>query len=400
MARRAHGEGSYDYDERGDYWRWRGYYRDANGEHKRKEIVAKVKKNLKAKVTKFLEEMESSGVDAISNMTVAGWCKTWLEDVIKPSLKIRTHENYKCTCDNHIIPNFGKMKLRDLQVIKLQQFFNALTKTHAVSTVITIRNHMIIMLNAAQEYGYIKSNTAKRTKPPRRTKREIVPLTDAQIKTLLEVAEEGSYIYHGTKQVWHENDGMVYLRKSYYVAVLLAITTGMRQGEIFGLRWANVDLEQSVLRVKSNMVTSKGQGQMLDTPKTISSQRNILLPQKTAAALQQWKEYQSRYAAKWAGVFDNAQDLVFSNSWGKLVCVTNFNKRYFRKMLRCAGISDEFTFHALRHTHATQLLKNGVNVKVVSERLGHSSTSITMDIYAHALPDMQETAVQELDKIY
>ncbi|WP_196600380.1 site-specific integrase [Pectinatus frisingensis] len=193
---------------------------------------------------------------------------------------------------------------------------------------------------------------------------------------------------------------MIYLRKSYYAVVVLALTTGMRQGEIFGLKWENISFSKKSLYVADNMVTSAENGELLDSPKTVTSKRNILLPNRTIEILKKWQKYQGDYAEKWLGVYENTNKLVFTNSFGKMVSITNFTKRYFRKMLRAANISDDVTFHTLRHTHATQLLKHGVNIKVVSERLGHSSTSVTMNIYAHALPDMQNEAVDELNRIY
>lgn len=400
MTRRAWGEGTYDYRENTDSWRWRGYYTNANGEKQRKEITAKSRKDLRVKVKKFISEMENSGVDAMSNITVGKWCDIWLSDIIKPSVKIRTYENYRATCRNHIKPGFGNVKLKDLQVIALQRFFNSLTETHSAKTVITIRNHFSCLLNEAVKHGYIKINLVQRTKPPRKPQNFAIPLTDEEVTRLLETAEKGEYVFHDVKQRWKENDGMKYLRACYYAAIFFPVTTGMRQGEIFGLIWQNVDLENNCLRVTNTMVTSATKGELIDTPKTESSKRNILLPQKTVSVMKTWKQYQTDYQKKWHGIYENKLDLVFSNSFGKMVCLSNFNSRYFRKLLKCAGISDMVTFHSLRHTHATQLLKQGVNVKVVSERLGHSNTSVTMDIYAHALPDMQELAVKELDKIY
>lgn len=400
MARRAWGEGSYDYNEKLNRWRWRGYYQNANGENKRKEIVSKSRKELKDKVKKFLQELENNHVDAISTITIGKWCQIWLNEIVKPSVKIKTYENYKRTCNNHIIPVFGKVYLKKLQPINIQKYLNKLCENREPNTVITIRNHFIILLNAAIEYGYVKINVAKRTKPPKKRSKEINPLNDEQIKKLLYIAEKGEYIFYGIKQRWQENDGMIYLRKSYYVVVVLALTTGMRQGEIFGLKWENISFSKKSLYVVNNMVTSAENGEMLDSPKTVTSKRNILLPQRTLEVLQQWQIYQKKYEEKWSGIYNNSNNLVFTNSYGNMVSITNFTKRYFRKMLRAANINDDVTFHTLRHTHATQLLKHGVNIKVVSERLGHSSTSVTMNIYAHALPDMQESAINELNKIY
>lgn len=397
MSRRAWGEGSYDYRENTDSWRWRGYYTDIYGERKRKEIIAKTRKILKSKVADFLLAVEKqTGTERI---TVAKWCKVWLKEIVKPSVKIRTYENYLSTAKNHILPVFGNSYLDELQVITIQQYLNKLLAAgKAVSTIITIRNHLIIMLNLASEYGYIASNPAKRTKPPKRVKSEVMPLTDSEIHKLLDVAEKGKYI--GTEKQRQEDDGMAYLRQNYNAVINLAITTGMRQGEIFGLKWSEVDFKTCLLHVRHNLVASREKGLILGNPKTGTSSRKILLPQKTLEVLRKWQKFQNEYAKKYQGLYQNSHNLAFTNSYGKPISATNFNKRYFRKMLRAAGISDEVTFHTLRHTHATQLLKHGVNVKVVSERLGHSSVSVTMDIYAHALPDMQENAVKVIDGIF
>ncbi|WP_196600381.1 N-terminal phage integrase SAM-like domain-containing protein [Pectinatus frisingensis] len=195
MARRAWGEGSYDYNEELARWRWRGYYQNNSGEKKRKEIVSKSRKELKGKVKLFLQELENNHVDILSAMTVKKWCQTWLEDVIKPSVKIKTYENYKRTCNNHIIPVFGETRLKKLQPIDIQKYLNQLCKKYATNTVITIRNHFIILLNTAIEYWYIKVNTAKRTKPPKKRAKEIMPLTDDEIKKLLYIAKDGEYIF-------------------------------------------------------------------------------------------------------------------------------------------------------------------------------------------------------------
>lgn len=151
MTRRAHGEGSYDFIERTNTWRWRGYYRDRNGQLRRKEIVSKNKKNLRLKVEAFKNELESGKVT--ENITVEKWATIWLEEVCRPSTKIRTYENYACTIRNHIIPKFKIRPLKSLTPNEIQQYLNALGKTRSPSTVITVRNHFIIMLNAAAEWG-------------------------------------------------------------------------------------------------------------------------------------------------------------------------------------------------------------------------------------------------------
>ena len=116
--------------------------------------------------------------------------------------------------------------------------------------------------------------------------------------------------------------------------------------------------------------------------------------------LKSWKKEQKAYADKLANLYDNGLDLVFSNSWGKPINSSNLYRRYWNKLKKAADLPSEVTFHSLRKTHTTMLLKAGVNIKVVSERLGHSSTSVTANIYSALLPDMQEQAVKALDAIF
>lgn len=399
MTRRAHGEGSYDFVKRNNTWRWRGYYRDKNGQVRRKEIVSKNKKNLRTKVESFQKNLTNGLLT--ENITVHRWADIWLNEICRPSTKIRTYENYACTIRNHIKPNFGKRPLKSLTPNEIQKYFNTLGQSRSPSTVITVRNHFIIMLNAASEWGYISVNPAKRTRPPKAIKAKIRALDEQETLRLLETAKKGDYIYFGAKQKWNENDGMIYLRKCYYAAIYLALASGMREGEIFGLKWENIDFKRQTIHVLSSMVTTRKHGEILTSPKTATSARAVLIPQKAVKVLQEWKQYQKQYADKWGDIFQNPHALVFTNSYGNMVSISNFMKRYFRKMIAVAiGENEAVRFHDLRHTHASQLLRAGVNIKVISERLGHSSVSVTMNIYSHLLPGMQETAVAQLEKLF
>ena len=108
--------------------------------------------------------------------------------------------------------------------------------------------------------------------------------------------------------------------------------------------------------------------------------------------MKEFKAYQQNYADMLGDKFINEHNLCFTNIWGKPFSVSNFRRRYFVKMLQAAGIDSNFTIHSMRHTHATLLLKNNINAKVVSERLGHSSVNVTLNIYAHVLESMEQTA--------
>ena len=134
--------------------------------------------------------------------------------------------------------------------------------------------------------------------------------------------------------------------------ISLTVHTGMRQGEVFGLKWDDVDLEKSCLFIRRSL----------------------------------------------SHVIDKGAVFIFTSPFGEPISPTNFSRRYFKPLLKKCDISSDFTFHSLRHNHAKLLLRQGVNPKIVQERLGHSSIKVTMDTYSHVLPDMQRQAVDALHK--
>jgi integrase len=172
---------------------------------------------------------------------------------------------------------------------------------------------------------------------------------------------------------------------------VLAISTGMRQGELLALRWSDVDLDQRTVRVRSTLQRTKEDGYILAAPKTKGSRRQITLSTTARDAL---RAHRARQAAErlaagpaWLGKYD----LVFLNSVGNPLDGMNLLHYHFYPLLNRAGLP-RIRFHNLRHTAATLLLGRGVNPKIVSEMLGHASIGITLDIYSHVLPDMQAQA--------
>ncbi len=244
----------------------------------------------------------------------------------------------------------------------------------------------------------MKNNIIKATDPPKLQRDEIRPLTEEQAAKLLQVAKEGEYIYWGLKQRQKASDDTKYLLACAQMAVLLALNTGMRIGEVFGLKWEDIDFEKESLNVQRSLVASS-KGMIFEDPKTKGSRRKIAIPGKIIKTLEIYRKQQAWFATLLGDKFVNQDGLVFANSFGNPIDTTNFSTRYFKRMVGQAGLGNEFTFHDLRHTHATLLLKSGVNIKVISERLGHSTVNMTLDTYSHLMPDMQETAVKALEML-
>lgn len=370
------------------YFRFRAFYRDAKGAKKQKVIYALKLTTLKLKVEKWQLEMSHG---KIADMSVKLWVEQWL-NLCRSSNKVKTIQNYETCASNHILKACDGLKLSEVTPLLLQDYFNGLLVHLSASTVISIRRIFIVCFNAAINFGYLVGNPAKRTKPPRKPLNKAKALTKAESKAFLDVLKDSKYL-----KKENLNEAEVYLRDCYLMAVKLALATGMREGEVFGLRWNSV-IKSKTIRIESTLSAAKGKAK-LDTPKTQGSKRNIKVPDTVFDDLMKWKDEQIKFAKRFNGIFENENNLVFTNSTGKPLNVSNFMHRCFYPAVKAAGL-DGVNFHTLRHTHASQLLEAGVNIQVVSKRLGHSSVSTTMNIYAHLLPSLDETAVNVLNQIF
>ena len=397
MARRAWGEGSTFYDNTYKRWTWRGTY-IVNGIKKPKTITAKRQTDLRKKVDRF-KLMVDEGYFADDNTNLKTWIETWLDIIVKPAVSIRTYENYGERL-GYVIEKFGDRKLKTLTPLELQNFFNELRLTGgkkqqglAAESVNCCRRYLKMCLNSAIQNGLLKSNPVVGTKPQRKVQSEMVVLDDYEVQHFLEVVKKGDYIYAGAKSPRYirRDEGTEYYIQCFFNMCNLAFASGMRLGELRGLSWSCINFKKKYVQIKNQIVRTRNDD-IFDEPKTDKSKRKIALDDATLNALKEYKNYQLGYEAMLGDKFDNQYNLCFTNTWGKPFDVSNFRDRYFRKMLLAAEVKDGFTPHCMRHTHATLLLKHGVNIKVVSERLGHSSVTVTLNIYAHVLESMEETA--------
>lgn len=391
-------KGSYDYHEPVGQWRWRGYYKDrATGKRERKYLYAHSKKELREKVERFLLEVDETGAVA-KQLTFAVWVDIFLETVIADTVKIRTKEIYDHILKNHVVPVFADTKLNQFDALKFQAFLNEKSKKLSATTVATIRRYTIMCLDAAQKIGYINVNPLKATRPPRQQKKEIIALNKEQTDAIIECARAGDYSEQPRRDA-----GADYLRECYLALIITAIDTGMRIGEICGLRWKDVinsKIDSTASIVVSNALISAKHTTFLSETKTSAGGRKIIISERLKKTLENWREYQREYADKFNCIFDNKNKLVFTNSVGGFVSMTNFEKRCFRKIREKLNLSKEVTFHSLRHSHASQLLAAGVAPQIVSQRLGHSDLGVTLRVYAHALPNMQELAKDVINEVF
>lgn len=390
MGKRATGEGTTYHDKNKNLWIYQVSYRDENSTLQRKKFKAKTQREAMRKGREFLDGINKGLKPDGGKITVGKWVEEWLCNYVKPRVQPRTLEKYTSCMSVYIVPAFKDFALDDLKAHEIQLHLNSLLvngrhdgKGLSSSTVRAVRRYFIMCLDDAVKADLIARNVARSTTPPKLIKGDIVVLTKDKLEMLIKAA----------KEIDHEF-------MSVMLPELISLTahTGLRQGEVFGLMWKDVDLEQGAIFVQRSLAHVVGKGAVMQEPKTKNSRRRVLMLPDDVKALQKYRDWQQVYAAELGDQFKN-YGLVFTTPFGSYISPTNFTRRYFRPLLDKCGIPKGFTFHCLRHTHATLLLKQGVNPKIVQERLGHSSIKVTMDTYSHVLPDMQQQAVDALQQL-
>lgn len=300
----------------------------------------------------------------------------WLATA-KQRLTINTHYSYSQLVKKYILPSLGKIKLRDLNPSAIQRFYNQKV-TEGVGLRTVQKTHVVIhaSLNAALKLGLIGRNPDDATQPPKPTHKEMRFLNQIEVKTLLETA----------KRIDDRN----------YALYFIAIVTGMRQGELLGLKWENVDLEKGVVNVKFSQTRLPGGRLILQKPKTKSSERSVKLGKESVAVLHEQRQRLQQDKGKTNGNWQETGH-VFASSVGTPIDPTNLT-RQFSQLLKAAGLG-KVRFHDLRHTAASLMLNNGVDVLVASRRLGHAKPSITLDVYGHLIPSIQAEAADVMDQL-
>jgi integrase len=370
VAKRGNGEGSiYPVkDKRGRVIGYRGsYWVHTAAGPKRRYLSGKERKDVADKLAKALANRADGLVFDAGTLTVGEYLDRWLRDV-RDTVRQSTYEGYEYAIRPHIRPALGRIRLKDLSPAHARWFYRErLDSGLAAATVHKMHVVLHKALKAAVADGLIPRNVTADLKLPRITREEIDPLSPDEARRLLEAAR---------------GDRL----ETLYV---LALNTGMRQGELLALKWDDVDLERGVLRVRRTL-THSGKAFILGEPKTKKSRRTIRL---TAGAVQALKDHLARQLEEMErmGSIYQPGGLIFATESGTIINPSNLRNRSFKPLLKLAGLRP-IRFHDLRHTCATLLLSKDVNPKIVSEMLGHASISITLDIYSHLLPEMQEKA--------
>jgi integrase len=372
MGKRGNGEGGITRRKDGLYMA-RYTVQTATGA-KRKAVYGKTRKEAAEKLTKALADRDMGLVFEGENRTLAAFLDGWLEGTVKGSVKATTYESYERLIRCHIKPELGQHKLKTLAPDHVQALYQRkLDSGLAPGTVRQMHSVLTCALDQAVKWGTLPRNVCKATTPPKPDSEEIKPLDTEQARQLLRTAGGERF-------------------EALYV---LAVTAGLRIGELLALRWQDVDLEVSgaTLRVRRTKSTAKS-GPVFTTPKN-GKGRSIKLTRHAIEALKAHRASQNAERLK-AGTLWQDHGLVFCTYGGRPLDSHNVARTSFKPLLERAGLPD-IRFHDLRHTCATLLLSRGHHPKLVQELLGHASVALTLDRYSHVLPGMGDQTAAAME---
>lgn len=334
----------------------------------RQEGGFKTKRDAEKAAAEMQTQIEHGDYVKPSNETVGAFMLDFVEQTLKNHVAPNTYEARLGFVNNHIIPRIGHINLLKLTPVDIQRFYNELREEHGAGHVQNIGNLLTKAFKQAYEWGMIQKNVAALVKKP--------PISRKNT----------------TMKVWTVDQQKAFLdyakvdNEFYYRLFLLALTTGMRKGEVLGLQWNDIDLKQGIIQVKRTLVIANKTIYLKDNPKTESSIRSISVAENTIKQLREYKLKQ----------LPNELNLVFPSPKTNKLLYPNSLDKHFAKTIKAAGVP-VISFHGLRHTFATTLLELGVNAKIVQEMLGHSTIKTTMDTYSHVLPNMQKGASEFLN---
>ena len=345
----------------------------------------------------FVAEIEKGQVITNRKLTFAEFIVLWLRDHAEKHLAPKTLFRYKQMLDSRITPALGKLKLEAIKPNHLLSFYSNLAEPgikkipqkklkeneeppepQGLSERTILHHHRLIhtILESAVQWLYIVNNPASRVKAPKVQKTSATVYDQEQTSALLEAMTNEPF--------------------KYQVIILLAIATGMRQGEIMGLTWKHINFDSNSIQVQQAAQYLPGQGVFLKDPKNETSKRTISVPPSVMDTLKQYKKHQAEERLKLGDKW-KASDMLFT-SWDGRPMYPNEMSSWFPKFLKRHNLP-HLPFHGLRHTSATLLIAEGLTATDLSRRLGHSTTSTTMNIYAHSLQKADEAAAQKMNNI-
>lgn len=356
--------------------------RDEHGKKKQKWFNGyKTKKEAERDLPIILNQFQQNTFIEPIKTTLSEYLRSWLANYVETNLSPTTLSGYKVNIEKHLIPAIGNIELQKLQPIHIQNLYNKKQINGradgkgglSAKSIIYIHRVLRKALQQAFRLQLVNRNVADYVELPKAKKFKPSILNIEQILKMLEDLKN-------TK---------------FYIPVLLAVATGLRRGEVLGLRWADIDSKECTITINQNLIPDKT-GVIITTPKTENSHRTILVSQLIIQELLLHKEKQDKIKKDLEEIYYD-HDLVNCKLDGLPLNPSTFSSDFsdILKKLKLPHVR----FHDLRHMNATIMLKSNIPAKIASERLGHSTIGITLDLYSHVLNDMQKEAAETFDRI-
>lgn len=365
--RRGSGEGTIVKRSDG---RWSAAVSVGNG--RRKWFYGGTRGEVSRKLTVATKSVQDGIALPPEQQTLNDFSAQWLE-FVRSKLKSSTHQRYTHDLRRHLLPTLGQLKLVKIMPQDIQQLY-ATKEREGLSSTSVHHMHVVLqrVLGQALKWGLVSRNSATLTDPPKPTRREMQILDAKQVRSLLSATTDDRLgaLYH------------------------LASFTGVRQGELFALRWSDIDLDQGIIHIRRTLRWGNRDYEF-DSPKTAKSNRSVAISSTTVKALRKHRAMQSSEVIS-LGPSWSQSNLVFTNTIGGPLRPQNFLRRDFKPALEQAGLPP-ITFHQLRHTAASLALAQGVPVVNVSAMLGHAGPHITLKIYAHILPGSERQTAEAME---
>ena len=350
----------------------------------------------KAGVEKYTDYLHGNIGITSESITLKDFMTQWLNEVVALDVRARSMQTYQTLFDRQICPYLGEVKIQELAPAILDAWIRNLQKTGLAFNTLSATHALI---HHALDYAVypaqlISSNPSNYIKVPKNAPRNVIKrmiITLEQFRALLEKNPFGT---------------------QYYMPLMILYHTGMRIGEVLGLSWEDIDFEQRRINVRRQIVHLKKHGYFLTTPKTESSVRYILIGEELISELKRWQRQQGlneeNIGDSYVYIYREGNGHIIRQSKGlpaplgekiSLICTRHDGRLILYESLTIFLKGENLNAHSFRHTHATQLIENGVEAKAVAGRLGHANTQITQNLYTHNTLKLQEKALAIFDKI-
>ncbi len=333
------------------------------------------KKEAEAWLSEQLVDKAQGNFQIPSKETLAMYMRRWLTETVANRVRERTLDDYTRLAEKYVIPHIGHIRTSELRADQVQKLYNMLAADSGPDTARHVHTVLHSALNQALKWGLTSKNVSDLVDVPRPVRREMRPLNPNEINRFLDAASSDRY----------------------YAFFVLLMDAGLRPGEALALTWDDVDLESGLVHITKALSTGKSK-RYFGEPKTRKSRRSVHITDRTVTALKAHRLRITQERMKSANVWED-RNLVFPNELGDYSDETKISKRHFKPILREADLPETIRVYDLRHTSATLLMAGNVHPKIVAERLGHSTTNLTLDTYSHVVPGMQEQVVQIMETL-